>query len=410
MELSRDEIKNKNIRKTAKKLTDMMTSEEKIYQTLNSTPPIERLGINGYDWWNEGLHGVARAGLATVFPQAIGLAATWDETLAEQVADAVSTEARAKYNMQQRMDDTGRYKGLTLWAPNINIFRDPRWGRGHETYGEDPYLTSRMGIRFIEGLQGHDENYLKSAACVKHFAVHSGPEDCGMNSTQLYLKKICMILIFLHLKPVYRKPMLKLLWGLTTVPMVNLAVEAILFSSDILRNEFGFKGHVVSDCFAIRDFHEHHKVTSTPEESAAMAMNNGCDLNCGHMFLHLIEALNDGLISNERLSEAVTNLYATRIKLGLSRKEIAAATGIQDNRPDNPYDNISYDVVDSPSMQKLNLHAAEKSFVLLKNKDNILPLDKTKLHTIGIIGPNANSRRALVGNYEGTPSEILYCI
>ena len=173
---------------------------------------------------------------------------------------------------------------------------------------------------------------------------------------------------------------------------------------DILRNEFGFKGHVVSDCFAIRDFHEHHKVTSTPEESAAMAMNNGCDLNCGHMFLHLIEALNDGLISNERLSEAVTNLYATRIKLGLSRKEIAAATGIQDNRPDNPYDNISYDVVDSPSMQKLNLHAAEKSFVLLKNKDNILPLDKTKLHTIGIIGPNANSRRALVGNYEGTPS------
>lgn len=176
MELSRDEIKNENIRKTAKKLTDMMTSEEKIYQTLNSTPPIERLGINGYDWWNEGLHGVARAGLATVFPQAIGLAATWDETLAEQVADAVSTEARAKYNMQQRMDDTGRYKGLTLWAPNINIFRDPRWGRGHETYGEDPYLTSRMGIRFIEGLQGHDENYLKSAACVKHFAVHSGPE------------------------------------------------------------------------------------------------------------------------------------------------------------------------------------------------------------------------------------------
>lgn len=173
---------------------------------------------------------MARAGLATVFPQAIGLAATWDETLAEQVADAVSTEARAKYNMQQRMDDTGRYKGLTLWAPNINIFRDPRWGRGHETYGEDPYLTSRMGIRFIEGLQGHDENYLKSAACVKHFAVHSGPEGLRHEFNAVVSKKICMILIFLHLKPVYRKPMLKLLWGLTTVPMVNLAVEAILFS------------------------------------------------------------------------------------------------------------------------------------------------------------------------------------
>lgn len=404
MELSRDEIKNENIRKTAKKLTDMMTSEEKIYQTLNSTPPIERLGINGYDWWNEGLHGVARAGLATVFPQAIGLAATWDETLAEQVADAVSTEARAKYNMQQRMDDTGRYKGLTLWAPNINIFRDPRWGRGHETYGEDPYLTSRMGIRFIEGLQGHDENYLKSAACVKHFAVHSGPEGLRHEFNAVVSKKDMYDTYLPAFKTCIQEAHVEAVMGAYNRTNGEPCCGSHTLLIDILRNEFGFKGHVVSDCFAIRDFHEHHKVTSTPEESAAMAMNNGCDLNCGHMFLHLIEALNDGLISNERLSEAVTNLYATRIKLGLSRKEIAAATDIQDNRPDNPYDNISYDVVDSPAMQKLNLHAAEKSFVLLKNKDNILPLDKTKLHTIGIIGPNANSRCALVGNYEGTPS------
>lgn len=357
MELSRDEIKNENIRKTAKKLTDMMTSEEKIYQTLNSTPPIERLGINGYDWWNEGLHGVARAGLATVFPQAIGLAATWDETLAEQVADAVSTEARAKYNMQQRMDDTGRYKGLTLWAPNINIFRDPRWGRGHETYGEDPYLTSRMGIRFIEGLQGHDENYLKSAACVKHFAVHSGPEGLRHEFNAVVSKKDMYDTYLPAFKACIQEAHVEAVMGAYNRTNGEPCCGSHTLLIDILRNEFGFKGHVVSDCFAIRDFHEHHKVTSTPEESAAMAMNNGCDLNCGHMFLHLIEALNDGLISNERLSEAVTNLYA-----------------------------------------------AEKSFVLLKNKDNILPLDKTKLHTIGIIGPNANSRRALVGNYEGTPS------
>lgn len=241
MELSRDEIKNENIRKTAKKLTDMMTSEEKIYQTLNSTPPIERLGINGYDWWNEGLHGVARAGLATVFPQAIGLAATWDETLAEQVADAVSTEARAKYNMQQRMDDTGRYKGLTLWAPNINIFRDPRWGRGHETYGEDPYLTSRMGIRFIEGLQGHDENYLKSAACVKHFAVHSGPEGLRHEFNAVASKKDMYDTYLPAFKACIQEAHVEAVMGAYNRTNGEPCCGSHTLLIDILRNEFGFK-------------------------------------------------------------------------------------------------------------------------------------------------------------------------
>lgn len=404
MELTKDTQKNESIRKMAAKLTGMMTDEEKVYQTLNSTPPIERLGINGYDWWNEGLHGVARAGLATVFPQAIGLAATWDEDLAEQVADAVSTEARAKFNMQQRMNDTGRYKGLTLWAPNINIFRDPRWGRGHETYGEDPYLTSRMGIRFIEGLQGHDENYLKSAACVKHFAVHSGPEGLRHEFNAVVSKKDLYDTYLPAFKACIQKADVEAVMGAYNRTNGEPCCGSHTLLIDILRKEFGFKGHVVSDCFAVRDFHEHHKVTSTPEESAAMAMNNGCDLNCGHMFLHLLDALKDGLISRERLSEAVTNLYTTRIKLGMSREAIASATGIKDNRPDNPYDNISYDVVDSPAMRSLNIKAARKSLVLLKNKDNILPLNKNDIHTIGIIGPNANSRRALVGNYEGTAS------
>lgn len=392
MELTENQELEKAYRKKAEELTAQMTPEELVYQTLNSAPPIERLHIKGYDWWNEGLHGVARAGTATIFPQAIGLAATFDEELLEQVADAVATEGRAKYNMQQRYHDVGRYKGLTFWAPNINIFRDPRWGRGHETYGEDPYLTSRMGIRFIKGLQGHHEKYLKSAACVKHFAVHSGPEGLRHSFNAQVSQKDLYETYLYAFKACIDEGKVEAVMGAYNRTNGEPCCGSKTLLIDILRKKWGFQGHVVSDCFALRDFHEHHKVTKSPVESAALAMNHGCDLNCGNMYLHLAEAVNQGMVREERLREAVTNLYTTRMKLGT----------LEENH-DNPYDNIPYSVVDSKEMKEFNKKTAEQTLVLLKN-DGILPLNLEKIHTIGVIGPNADSRRALVGNYEGTAS------
>lgn len=395
MDISKNAVLCNELREKAEKLVNQMTPEEMVYQTVHSAPPIERLGIKGYDWWNEGLHGVARAGVATVFPQAIGMAATFDEELLEKVADAVSTEARAKYNMQQKFHDYGRYKGLTLWAPNINIFRDPRWGRGHETYGEDPYLTSRLGARYVEGLQGHDERYLKTAACAKHFVGHSGPEGLrhefdarisqhDLEDTYLPAFETCV-----------KKAKVETVMGAYNRINGEPCCGSKTMLQEVLRKKWGFQGHVVSDCFAVRDFHEHHHVTETPEESAAMALNNGCDLNCGKMFLYLAGAYEKGMISQERLKEAVINLYTTREKLGTVDE-----TDIQHN----PYNKIPYAVVDSKEMQELNRKTTEQTFVLLKNKDNILPLKPEHFQTIGIVGPNANSRKALVGNYEGTAS------
>lgn len=395
MDINKNEVLCEELRQEAAELVAQMTPEEMVYQTLNSAPPIERLGIKGYDWWNEGLHGVARAGVATVFPQAIGLAATFDEELVEEVADAVSTEARAKFNMQQKFNDYGRYKGLTLWAPNINIFRDPRWGRGHETYGEDPYLTSRLGVRYVMGLQGHNEKYLKTAACAKHFVGHSGPEGLRHEFNAVISKKDLEDTYMPAFEACVKEAKVETVMGAYNRINDEPCCGSKTMLHDVLREKWGFKGHVVSDCFALRDFHEHHHVTSTPVESAALAMNNGCDLNCGKMFLYLTGAYEEGLISLERLKEAVTNLYTTRMKLGTVKES--------DIR-ENPYNQISYSVVDSKEMQDLNLSVSEKTMVLLKNKDNLLPLNPDKLSTIGVIGPNANSRKALVGNYEGTAS------
>lgn len=395
MDASKNEKLIEELRSKAEKLVDEMTPEEMIYQTVHSAPPIERLGIKGYDYWNEGLHGVARAGVATVFPQAIGMAATFDEELLENVADAVSTEARAKFNMQQKYNDYGRYKGLTLWAPNINIFRDPRWGRGHETYGEDPYLTARLGVRYVQGLQGHDERYLKTAACAKHFVGHSGPEGLrhefdaqiswhDLEDTYMSAFEACV-----------KEAKVETVMGAYNRINGEPCCGSKTMLQGVLRDRWGFKGHVVSDCFAIRDFYQHHHVTETPEESAAMAFNNGCDLNCGNMFLYLMGAYEKGMVSLERLKEAVVNLYTTREKLG--------TVDIEDTDK-NPYNQIPYSVVDSKEMQELNRRVAEQTLVLLKNQNHILPLDLNKLRTIGIVGPNANSRKALVGNYEGTAS------
>lgn len=396
MELVRNEEKNKAFRERARELVSQMTLEEKAFQMMHGAPAIERLDIKAYNWWNEALHGVARAGVATVFPQAIGLAATFDEDFLEEVADAISTEGRAKFNAQQKFDDTDIYKGLTFWSPNVNIFRDPRWGRGHETFGEDPYLTSRLGVRFIEGLQGHDENYLKASACAKHFAVHSGPEALrhrfnavasvqDMYETYLPAFKACI-----------QEAKVESVMGAYNRTNGEPCCGSKTLLKDILRDEWGFEGHVVSDCWAIKDFHEGHDVTSGPLESVAMAVKNGCDLNCGNLFGYVKEAVESGMIPEERVDEALVNLFTTRMKLGLF-----------DEKGKTPYDDIPYTVVDSKEMRELNLKAAEKCIVLLKNENNMLPLDKSKLNTVGVIGPNANNRRALVGNYEGTASRYF---
>lgn len=396
MELNQNQEKLKEYRKRAKELVAQMTLEEKVGQTLYQAPAIPRLGIKAYNWWNEALHGVARAGTATVFPQAIGMAATFDEDLLEQVGDAVSTEARAKFNMQQKADDTDIYKGLTFWAPNVNIFRDPRWGRGHETFGEDPYLTSRLGVRYVMGLQGHDEDYLKAAACAKHFAVHSGPESVRHEFNAEVSEQDLRETYLPAFKACVQEGKVEAVMGAYNRTNEAPCCGNSYLLQDILRKEWGFEGHVTSDCWAIKDFHEGHLVTSTPVESVSMAMNNGCDLNCGNLFHFLTQAVENGMVDEKRLNEAVENLFMARMKLG-----------VLDKKEENPFDKIPYTVVDSEEMRKLNREVARRSVVLLKNENHILPLDKKKLHTIGVIGPNADSRKALVGNYEGTSSRYI---
>lgn len=396
MELNQNQEKLKEYRKRAKELVAQMTLEEKVGQMLYQAPAIPRLGIKAYNWWNEALHGVARAGTATVFPQAIGMAATFDEDLLEQVGDAVSTEARAKFNMQQKADDTDIYKGLTFWAPNVNIFRDPRWGRGHETFGEDPYLTSRLGVRYVMGLQGHDEDYLKAAACAKHFAVHSGPESVRHEFNAEVSEQDLRETYLPAFKACVQEGKVEAVMGAYNRTNGAPCCGNSYLLQDILRKEWGFEGHVTSDCWAIKDFHEGHLVTSTPVESVSMAMNNGCDLNCGNLFHFLTQAVENGMVDEKRLDEAVENLFMARMKLG-----------VLDKKEENPFDKIPYTVVDSEEMRKLNREVARRSVVLLKNENHILPLDKKKLHTIGVIGPNADSRKALVGNYEGTSSRYI---
>jgi len=394
-ELTKNQAKIEEHKARARRLVEQMTLEEKVRQMVHAAPAIERLGVKAYNWWNEALHGVARAGVATVFPQAIGLAATFDEDLLEEVADATATEGRAKFNMQQEFGDADIYKGLTFWAPNVNIFRDPRWGRGHETYGEDPYLTSRLGVRFIQGLQGRDENYLKSAACAKHYAVHSGPEDVRHSFNAVVSVQDLYETYLPAFQACVQEAKVEAVMGAYNRTNDEPCCGSELLLNKILRGDWGFDGHVVSDCWAIRDFHEHHKVTANALESVALAVNQGCDLNCGSLFLFLIDAVKEGLVSEEAIDRAVIRLFSTRMKLGLFEDPGKV-----------PFDSIGYREVDSPKMQALNRRAAKESLVLLKN-DGLLPLDKARIGTIGVIGPNADNRRALVGNYEGTASRYI---
>ena len=376
----------------AKDLVSRMTLEEKASQLKYDAPAIPRLGVPAYNWWNEALHGVARAGTATVFPQAIGLAAMFDEDMQQEIASVISDEARAKYNGQSAHEDRDIYKGLTVWSPNINIFRDPRWGRGHETYGEDPYLTSRLGIRFIEGLQG-DGRYLKTAACSKHFAVHSGPEALRHEFNAEATPKDLAETYLPAFEATVREAGVESVMGAYNRVNGEPACGSEFLLKKTLRETWGFQGHVVSDCWAIRDFHVNHHVTDTAPESAALAIRNGCDLNCGNTYLHMLEAVQEGLVTEEQITTACERLFTTRYLLGLFDG-------------DCEYNRIPVTAVDTDENAALALRAAEKSMVLLEN-DGVLPLDPGKVKTVAVIGPNADSVPALEGNYNGTSSRYV---
>ena len=377
-------------------LVSRMTMEEKISQMLYSSTAIGRLDIHEYNWWNECLHGVARAGTATVFPQAIGMAATFSPDRLYDVASAIADEARAKYNAARRHEDRGIYKGLTFWTPNINIFRDPRWGRGQETYGEDPYLTSRLGVSFIKGLQGDDPQYMKAAACAKHFAVHSGPESERHEFDAIASPKDMRETYLPAFRDAVKEAKVEAVMGAYNRTNGEPCCASKTLMQDILRDEWGFEGHYVSDCGAILDFHEHHKITSGPVESAALAVNMGCDLNCGWIYEHLAEAVKQGLVSEETIDVSVKRLFRTRFKLGMFDPEDRV-----------PFNKIPYEVNDSDEHRQLALETARESIVLLKNKDSFLPLNKDEIKTIAVIGPNADRKDVLLGNYFGLPSKYV---
>jgi beta-glucosidase len=392
------DFQNKNLpfERRVADLVSRLTLSEKAALMLYKSSAVDRFEIPYYTWWNEALHGVARAGVATMFPQAIAMAATFDDVLLHEVADVISTEGRAKYNESVKKNDRDIYKGITFWTPNINIFRDPRWGRGQESYGEDPYLTGRLGVAFIKGLQGDHEKYLKTSACAKHFAVHSGPEGDRHSFDAVVSEKDLRETYLIAFKECVKEAEVDAVMGAYNRTNGEPCCGSNTLLVRILREEWGFKGHVISDCWAIRDFHEHHKVTDDALESVALAVNNGCDLNCGEIYEHLLEAVEKGLVSEEKINESVTRLMMTRMKLGMF-----------DDPDEVPFSKIPYESNDCKEHNELSLKVAKKSVVLLKNKDNLLPLDKAKLKSVAVIGPNADSREALIGNYFGTASRHI---
>ena len=375
-------------------LVSRMTLEEKISQMMNAAPAVERLDVPAYDWWNEALHGVARAGYATVFPQAIGLAATWNPELIRRVADAVSTEARAKHHEAARRGERGRYRGLTFWSPNINIFRDPRWGRGQETFGEDPHLTSRLGVAFVRGLQGDDPRYLKVVSTPKHYAVHSGPEPerhgFDARATERDLRETYL--------PAFRAAVVEgraegVMCAYNRTNGEPACANRKLF--DILRREWRFGGHVVSDCGAVDDIWRYHRFVKSEAEASVLAVKSGTDLTCGGEYRSLVQAVKDGLITEAEIDTAVKRLMRTRFRLGMfDPPELVG------------YARTPFSANDSPAHRALSLRAARESVVLLKNERNALPLGKG-LRTVAVIGPNADAAEALLGNYNGQPSKSV---
>ncbi len=381
-----------------KRLNDLvsrMTLEEKVSQMMNDATAVERLDIPRYDWWNEALHGVARAGLATVFPQAIGLAATWDTGLMHRVAQVISDEGRAKHHEFVRRGLRGIYQGLTFWSPNINLFRDPRWGRGMETYGEDPYLTGRMGVAFIRGLQGDDPKYIKVVATPKHYVVHSGPEPDRHSFDAVVDERDFRESYLPHFEACIVEAKAFSVMCAYNRYLGEACCGSSRLLTSILRKEWGFGGYVVSDCGAIGDISAGHKIVGTSAEAAALAVKSGCDLSCGHEYKSLLEAVKKGLITEKEIDVSVKRLFRARFILGMF-----------DPPQIVPYANIPYSVVDSQPHKNLALEAAQESIVLLKNEKNTLPLPKT-LKTIAVIGPNASDVEVLLGNYNGTPSHPI---
>lgn len=376
--------------KQVKALISGMTVGEKVSQLTNSAAGISRLNLNKYDWWNEALHGVARAGTATVFPQAIGLAAMWNEKLMLEIAETISIEARAKYNAAQKEKNYSRYYGLTFWSPNINIFRDPRWGRGQETYGEDPYLTAKLALAFIKGLQNNDSVHLRAAACAKHFAVHSGPEQGrhGFNA-DVSKKDLSETYLYAFEKCVKEGKVEAVMGAYNAVNGVPSCCNGYLLN-DILRNEWGFCGHVVSDCGAIKDIYDKHSYTSDAVSAAAVALKSGCDLNCGSVYAHLVDAYEQDLVDENDLDTALLRTLMTRAKLGMFEE--------------TEYDDIDYSVVACKKHRELALKASRESIVMLKN-NGLLPLKKDDIKSAAVIGVNGESKAVLLGNYNGFPVE-----
>ena len=377
-------------------LISRLTLEEKVSQMRNNASAIDRLGIPAYDYWSEGLHGVGRNGRATVFPQAIGMAATWDVDLIERVATAISMEARAKYHEALRKKgNTIVYQGLTFWSPNVNIFRDPRWGRGQETWGEDPFLTGEMGSAFVRGMQGDDPRYLRTAACAKHYAVHSGPEKDRHSFDALVSKQDLFDTYLPAFKKLVTDARVEMVMGAYN-RVIGVPCNASSFLlDDLLRKRWGFEGHVVSDCAALTDFHVGHHYTNNVVESAAAAIKAGCDISCMGTFDHLDEAVEQGLITEGDIDRALFRTYRTRFKLGMF-----------DPQEMVPYSTIPLDVVECEPHRKLAYEAAVKSIVLLKNKNNILPLS-SQHRILVVVGPNAANLDCLLGSYSGVSKSMV---
>lgn len=387
---------NKSIEERSEILVSQMTLEEKINQLKNAAPAIPRLKVPDYDWWNEALHGMARNGKATIFPQIIGLGATFDPDLAREVADAIATEARAKYDISQEMGNHSRYSGLTFWTPNVNLFRDPRWGRGQETYGEDPLLMSKMGIAFVKGLQGEHPKYLKTAACAKHYVVHSGPESLRLEFNAEPTQQDLYESYFPSFEALVREAKVE-----GVMPAHNavfgqpMAANKFLLT-DILRDKWGFDGYTVTDCGAIWQIKKGHKYVDSDVKGAALALKAGTNLNCGKGYSKLIEAVKKGLIKEDLIHKRAVQLFKTRFRLGMFDKDTSK----------NPYLNLGKEHIHSERHIKLARKVAQKSIVLLKNKNNILPLSP-KIKVPYVTGPFANSGDMMMGNYYGVSSNIV---
>lgn len=376
-------------------LVSQMTLQEKISQLTNDAAALPRFKITDYDWWNEALHGVARNGKATIFPQAIGLGATFDPVLAKRVADAISTEARAKYIVSQNMGNHSKFAGLTFWTPNVNIFRDPRWGRGQETYGEDPFLMAQMGVAFVQGLQGNDPDYLKTAACAKHFAVHSGPEKLRHGFNAVPTKQDLYETYFPAFEALVKEGKVEgVMAAYNAVYGVPSCASPFLLQ-EILRDKWNFDGYITSDCGAVSGVSKELNYVKTPVEAAAVSLKAGTNLNCGNTYSLLKKAIDQGLITEQLIDERTRQLFKTRFRLGI----VGGDKG-------NPYLNISPDKIHCAEHIQLTREVAQKSIVLLKNKNNILPLSKN-IKIPYVTGPFANSGDMLIGNYYGVSPSMV---